>query len=247
MSRELTGKIALVTGATRGIGAAIARRLATDGADVAFTYQNSQDRAEALGAELEALGVRAIAIQADAGDPDAAARAPFVAAEALGPLDILVHNAGVAAFVTGEEADQAEFRRQFSVNVDGVHAATRAAEPHLADGGRIIIIGSINGERAIFAGAGIYAATKHAVAGLAKGWAREFAPRGILVNVIQPGPVDTDMNPADGEIAAQMIPLLPLGRYGKPSEIAGLAAFLAGPDSSYITGTTINIDGGFSA
>ncbi|GGD10138.1 SDR family NAD(P)-dependent oxidoreductase [Aquisalinus flavus] len=247
MSHTLKDKNALVTGGTRGIGAAIVRRYAADGANVAFTYHSSKDKADALASEIEALGVTALPIRADAGNPEEAANAVAIAVEALGPLDILVHNAGIAEIGPIGEADTGLLRKVFAVNVDGVYAATHAAVPHLGDNGRIIIIGSVNGEQAMMPGFAIYAASKHAVAGLAKGWARDLAGRGILVNVIQPGPVDTDMNPADGDIAARMTPLLPLGRYAKPEEIAGLAAFLAGPDASYITGATINIDGGLTA
>jgi len=247
MSHSLTGKNALVTGGTRGIGAAIVRRYANEGVNVAFTYQSSKDKADALASEIEALGVTALPIKADAGNPEEAANAVPIAAEALGKLDILVHNAGVAAFVPLEDSTVEEQRRQFSVNVDGVFAATQTATAHLNNNGRIIIIGSVNGESALFPGASIYAASKHAVAGLAKGWARDLAARNILVNVIQPGPVDTDMNPADGEMAGALTPMVPLNRYAKAEEIAGVAAFLAGPDATYITGATINVDGGLTA
>lgn len=247
MTKVLTGKNALVTGGTRGIGEAIVRRYAADGANVAFTYQSSAERAEALARDLEAQGVKAVAIRADAGNADEAAGAVAIAVEALGGLDILVNNAGIAAFLPLDESDQTELRRQFAVNVDGVFATTKAAAQHLPDGGRVIIIGSVSGERAIFPGASIYAGTKHAVSGLAKGFSRDLAARKILVNVIQPGPVNTDLNPADGDFADSMTQLIPLGRYASTEEIAGVAAFLAGPDASYITGTTINVDGGLSA
>ncbi|NHK28843.1 3-oxoacyl-ACP reductase FabG [Parvularcula flava] len=247
MSTSLKGKNALVTGGTRGIGAAIVRRYAAEGANVAFTYQSSKEQADALASEIEALGVTALPIKADAGNPQEAADAVSIAVEALGKVDIVVNNAGVFGIAPVNEATYDELRRQFAVNVDGVHVVTTAAVDHLKDGGRIIIIGSVNGETSIFAGSSIYTATKHAVAGLAKGWARDLATRNILVNVIQPGPVDTDMNPADGEFAAGMTSMVPLGRYAKPEEISGLAAFLAGPDATYITGATINVDGGLTA
>ena len=168
------------------------------------------------------------------------------AAERLGGIDILVHNAGifVAAPIGEDQGDT--YASAFAVNVGGVQAGTAAAVPHLADGGRIVIIGSVSSHHSFFPGLGIYGATKAAVAALGRGWARDLAPRGILVNVIQPGPVDTDMNPADGDFAAAMKPLIPLGRYGTADEIAGVTAFLAGDDASYITGATIDVDGGIS-
>lgn len=247
MSHSLKGKNALVTGGTRGIGAAIVRRYAAEGANVAFTYQSSKDQADALASEIEALGVTALPIKADAGNPEEAANAVSIAVEALGTLDILVNNAGVFGIGPVSENTHDELRRQFAVNVDGVHAVTTAAVNHLKDGGRIIIVGSVNGERSLFPGTSIYSATKHAVAGLAKGWARDLAARNILVNVIQPGPVDTDMNPASGDFAAGLTAMVPLGRYARVEEISGLAAFLAGPDATYITGATINVDGGLTA
>lgn len=247
----LTGKRALVTGGSRGIGAAIARRLAADGADVAITYAGSADRADALVTAIRAEGRQAVAIKADAADPQAQADAVRQAADALGGLDILVHNAGVAEIVqTGQvEASvaTAAFERQFDVNVGGVFAGTIAAVPLLSDGGRIIIVGSVNGHRASFPGVSIYGATKAAVQGLARGWARDLAPRKILVNVIQPGPIDTDMNPADGPLAPLVQGSVALGRHGKAEEVAAVAAFLASDDSSFVTGTTIDVDGGWAA
>lgn len=247
MSKKLAGKRALVTGGSRGIGAAIAKRLAEDGADVVITYAGNHDGARASVAAIEAQGVKGKAIQADAADPAAVKAAVDEAAATLGGIDILVHNAGVAGFA-GVDQDSIEgYRRIFAVNVDGVVAGTVAAVPHLTDGGRVIITGSVMGDAAMFPGAATYAASKSAVQGLARGWARDFAPRGILVNVIQPGPIDTDMNPADGELAASMLPTIPLGRYGRGEEVAALAAFLASDDSSFITGTTIDVDGGATA
>jgi 3-oxoacyl-[acyl-carrier protein] reductase len=243
---KLSGKVALVTGGSRGIGAAIARRLAAEGADVAITYAANRASADGTVAALAAVGVRGLAIQADAGDPEAAAGAVRRAAEALGGLDILVHSAGVAGVAPLPATDIAEYRRQFEVNVDGVLAATRAAVEHLRDGGRIVVVGSIDAHAMPFAGFAIYGAGKAAVAALARGWARDLGPRGILVNVIQPGPVDTDMNPADGPSADMLRPLTALGRYARPEEIAALAAFLASGETSFITGATIDIDGGMS-
>ena len=246
---ELTGKRALVTGGSRGIGAAIARRLAADGADVAITYAGNAAKAEEVTAAIRASGRQAHSLQADAADTAAQAKAVRDAAAALGGLDILVHNAGVFGLADPADAEgaTAAYDQQFALNVQGVYAGTIAAVPILGDGGRIIIIGSVNGHSAPFPGVSVYGATKAAVAGLARGWARDLAKRGILVNVIQPGPIDTDMNPADGDFAAMLTQSIALGRYGRPEEVAALTAFLASDESSYITGTTINIDGGWSA
>lgn len=239
----LGGKKALVTGGSRGIGSAIAKRLAADGAEVAITYAGNKAAADATVAIIEQAGGKAVAIQANAGD-DASQRAGVEAAvQALGGLDILVHNAGVAEFAGIEEDTDEAFDRQFGVNVRGLHVGTRAALPHLPDGGRVILVGSVAGDRAPFAGMSTYGATKAAVAGLGRGWAKDLAPRNILVNVIQPGPIDTDMAPK-GEAADAFRQIVPLGRFGSVEEIAGVAAFLAGPDASYITGATLNVDGG---
>jgi 3-oxoacyl-[acyl-carrier protein] reductase len=246
MSRKLEGKKAVVTGGSRGIGAAIAKRLAADGADVVITYAGNKAGADATVHAIEALGVKALAIQADAADAEAVRRAIDAAAEALGRIDILIHNAGVAEMAPVGEQTHESYRKQFGVNVEGVFVGTSAAIPHLADGGRVIVIGSVNAHDMPFAGGAVYGATKAAVAGLARGWARDLGPRGILVNVIQPGPVDTDMNPADGPAAEMLKPLMALGRYGRADEIAAVASFLASDDASLITGATIDVDGGFS-
>ena len=243
---SLQGKTALVTGGSRGIGAAIARRLAADGATVAITYAGNTAAADATVAAIEQAGGTVYALQANAADPASQRAGVEQAAAALGGIDILVHNAGVAEFSTLAEDTDETYERQFGVNVKGLHVGTRAALPHLNDGGRIILIGSISGEMA-FPATTVYSATKAAVAALARGWAKELAPRNILVNTVQPGPVDTDMNPADSEFAGQVLQSIPLGRYGRVEEIAGAVAFLAGPDASYITGTTLNIDGGATA
>lgn len=243
---SLQGKKALVTGGSRGIGAAIAKRLAADGASVAITYAGNKAAADATVSAIEGAGGTAFAFQADAADAASQRAGVDQAAAALGGIDILVHNAGVAEFSPIDQDTDETFDRQFGVNVKGLHVGTRAALPHLADGGRIILIGSVSGDIS-FPATSVYSATKAAVASLARGWAKDLAARNILVNTIQPGPIDTDMNPADGELAKTMTAAVPLGRYGNVEEVAGAVAFLAGPDASFITGTTLTIDGGVAA
>jgi 3-oxoacyl-[acyl-carrier protein] reductase len=250
MSNKLNGKVALVTGGSRGIGAAIARALADDGADVAISYSASEDKAKAVVADLLAKGVRAHAFKADQADPGEVEGLVRAVVERFGRLDILVNNAGV--FVTGQVHDRAnnlaDLQRQFAVNVGGVAAAVRAAVPVMEDGGRIISIGSVVGDVSPFPGIADYSATKGAVAAYTRGWARDLGPRGITVNNVQPGPIDTDMNPAsNGDFSAAQSQSTALGRYGKPEEVAAAVAFLARPEAAYITGATLNVDGGFSA
>ncbi len=248
-SHPLAGKVALVTGGSRGIGAAIVRRLARDGADVAFSYAASQDKAERLVRDIEALGRRAVAIKADQGVAFEVRSLVQRAHAAFGRLDILVNSAGV--FVTGmvgdPEADLAAFDRQIDVNVRGTVGAVRASVPLMADGGRIVSIGTTGAVHIPFAGAADYVATKAAVAAYTRGWARDLGPRNITVNVIQPGAINTDMNPEDGAFAETLNKLAALGRYGQPEDIAAAVAFLVGPEASYITGATLNVDGGQSA
>ncbi|PWK33967.1 SDR family oxidoreductase [Cupriavidus plantarum] len=247
--RPLAGKAAIVTGGSRGIGAAIVRRLARDGAAVAFSYAASADRANALVAEVEAAGGRAIAFRADQANADEVRQLVTRAYAALGQLDILVNSAGV--FVTGPvddpAADLAAFDRQLDVNVKGVATAVRAAVPLLREGGRIISIGTTGAVHIPFAGAADYVASKAAVAAYTRGWSRDLGPRNITVNLIQPGAINTEMNPEDGPFADTLKGMASLGRYGQPEDIAAAVAFLAGPDASYITGATLNVDGGQSA
>lgn len=246
MNATLKGKVALVTGGSRGIGAAIARRLAAEGVDVAFTYASSADRADAVARDIEVAGGKALAIMADQGDP-AAVTAMVQAVHAhFGRLDILVNSAGM--FVTGiigdPAADVAVLERQQAVNVGGVVAAVRAAVPLLSDGGRIVSIGTMFATRVPFPGIGDYAASKAAVAAYGRAWARDLGGRGITVNTVQPGPINTEMNPENSDMATMVKQMTTLGRYGQPEEIAGAVAFLVGPDAAYITGATLNVDGG---
>jgi 3-oxoacyl-[acyl-carrier protein] reductase len=246
MSQSLAGKVALITGGSRGIGAAIVRRLAEEGAAVAFTYSASSDRAMSLAADIGARGGKAVAIAADSADPDAVKQAVGRTVTDLGRLDILVNNAGILIRSPVGEFDLADFDRMLAVNVRAVFVGVQAALPHLSTGSRIITTGSVVADRAGFPGASVYSMTKGAVAAMTRGLARDLGPRGITVNVIQPGPTDTDMNP-DEDTRAMLRPLMALGRTGKDTEIASLVAYLAGPESSYITGAALTIDGGYLA
>ncbi|TWF47859.1 SDR family oxidoreductase [Neorhizobium alkalisoli] len=243
----LAGKRALVTGAARGIGAAIALKLAEDGADVAITYEKSAEKAEALAAEIRAMGRKAVAIQADAASAETAGATVDRTVADLGGLDILVNNAGI--LFAGDFATQPleEIQLQLDVNVRGVFLMTQAALKHLPDGGRIISTGSNAGLAVPFAGIAVYAATKSALESFTRGLARELGSREITVNLVRPGPIDTDMNPANGALAPAILPSLSIARYGRTREVAEAVAFLAGPGASYITGSGILVDGGISA
>jgi 3-oxoacyl-[acyl-carrier protein] reductase len=249
-TKKLAGKVALVTGASRGVGAATALRLAKDGADVAIAYGASADKAAEVVAAARAYGVNAEAFQADQGDTAQVSAMVRAASERFGRLDILVNNAAILLVgqVDDENVDLREVGdRQFAVNVGGVAAATREAVKVLSDGGRIISISSVVGTAWTFAGSGDYSATKAAVTGYTRAWARELGPRGITVNAVALGMIDTDMNPASSEVALAITGQIALGRYGRAEEAAGVVSFLAGPDASYLTGGVIKADGGLSA
>ncbi|MBO9557048.1 MAG: SDR family oxidoreductase [Caulobacter sp.] len=243
----LNGKRALITGASRGIGAAIALRLAQDGADVAITYERSADKAVDVVARIEALGRKAVALQADAGDPTAVRRAVDDAAEALGGLDILVNNAGVFRGGPIEGLTLDDIDTTLAVNVRAVVVASQAAIQHLPRGGRIISIGSCLAERVTEPGASLYALSKSALIGWTKGLARDLGSRGITVNVVHPGSTDTDMNPSAGPQADGQRGRMAIPEYGKPEDIAALVAFVAGPEGRFINGAGLTIDGAANA
>ena len=245
---KLDNKVAIVTGGSRGMGAASALALADEGADVAISYSSSADKAEAVVAELKAKGVRAAAFRADQSDAAQAAGLIHSVFEQFGRLDILVNNAGVTAGgPIDSELDAAALDRQLAVNYTSVVTAIRAAFPLLPDGGRIISISSGVATRVGFLGMADYAGTKSALEGYSRGAARDLAHRGITVNIIQPGFIDTEMNPADGPAAPMFLPTTAMGRHGRPEEIAAGVVFLASPQASYVTGTVLKIDGGYSA
>ncbi|MDG4826732.1 SDR family oxidoreductase [Asanoa sp. WMMD1127] len=246
MDNTLDGKVALVTGGGRGIGAAVATRLAREGATVALTFQRDERRAGEVVDQITGEGGRATAVRVDSADPVAlVATVDGVAAE-LGRLDILVNNAG--AFLLGplEELSVAEFEQTVAVNVRAPFLATQAAVRHMAAGGRIINIGSNVAERAVFPGFALYAMSKTALVGLTKALGRELGPRAITVNLVNPGPTDTELNPADGPNAGVIRDLTALGHYAEPADVAAAVAFLAGADGRYVTGAVVNVDGGFT-
>jgi 3-oxoacyl-[acyl-carrier protein] reductase len=245
--RGLAGKVALVTGGSRGIGAAIAKRLAADGAIVAITYVKDASAASALVKAIELDGGKAIAIQADAADVEAVKGAVEKTVATFGRIDVLVNNAGTAIPKPFEEATLEEMNRVIDINIRGVYVATQAALKHMKSGGRIISIGSAVGERVAAPGLVPYAGTKGAVKMFTQALARELGSRGITVNNVQPGPIDTDLNPAAGDWAVPQKAATALDRYGHVDEIAAMVAFVAGPESSYITGANLTVDGGMNA
>ncbi|GLX03960.1 3-oxoacyl-ACP reductase family protein [Microbispora sp. NBRC 16548] len=243
---DLTGKVALVTGGSRGIGAAISKRLAQAGAAVALTYAEAADRAREVAEQIEAHGGRAAVIQADLARPQAAAEAVEQTVRELGRIDILVNNAGFLAYGPLAEVSPADLDRVLAVDVRSVFLAAQAAARHMGDGGRIISIGSCFNGRVPGSNFVLQATAKSALVGLTKGLARELGPRGITATIVDPGPIDTDMNPADGETAGFQRSLTALGRYGEAEDIAAAVAYLAGPGGRYITGTALAVDGGYT-
>jgi len=248
MNRQLENKRALVTGGSRGIGAAIVRRLAREGAHVALTYVSNPDQADETVRAARSLGVQALAIQADSADAGAVVAAVEQSVRELGGIDILVNSAGIAVITPVDDYRLEDFDRTLAVNVRAVFVAIQAAVRHMGAGGRIINIGSCNAERMPFTGGSVYAMSKAALVGLVKGLARDLGPRGITINNVQPGPTDTDMNPATSEFARITVQqFMALPRYGSVDEIASLVAWLASPEASYVTGASLSIDGGYTA
>ncbi len=244
---KLSNQVALVTGGSRGIGRAIAKRLAKDGASVAITYAKDAKAASAVVKAIELEGGKAVAIQADAADVEAVRGAVEKTVATFGRLDVLVNNAGTAIPKTFEETTLEEMDRLIDINLRGTLAATQAALKHMKSGGRVIMIGSAVGERVVVPGLVPYSATKGAVKMFTQALSREVGSRGITVNNVQPGPIDTDLNPAAGEWAVPQKAATALDRYGHVDEVAALVAFVASPESSYITGANLTVDGGMNA
>jgi 3-oxoacyl-[acyl-carrier protein] reductase len=247
MNKAFEGKVAVVTGGSRGIGAAIAKRLASQGAHVALTYQQSAGAAETLVAGIQAQGGSAEAIRVDAADPAAIEAAIARVAQSRGRIDILVNNAGIAVFGAVDDFTLEDFDKTVNVNVRAVFAGVKAVLPHMKEGGRIVNISSTNALRMPMVGGSVYAMSKSALSGLTQGLARELGPRGITINNVLPGPVDTDMNPEKTEFGAGLHDYLAIRRHGRPEEIAAMVAYLAGPEAAYVTGADLLIDGGFAA
>jgi 3-oxoacyl-[acyl-carrier protein] reductase len=244
---ELVGKAALVTGGSRGIGAAVARRLASGGASVALTYVREADKAQMVAKEIDADGGRALVIKADNSDAGSVRAAVDQTVEEFGRLDILVNNAGIFTGGPLEEMSLEQVDRTWTVDVRAVFVASQAAARHMSEGGRIITIGSAFAERVPLPGTTVYAMSKAALTGLTKGLARELGPRGITATVVHGGLIDTDMNPADAPTAEIFGRVTALGHYGSPDDIAAAVAYLAGEGGRYVTGTAVTVDGGFAA
>ncbi len=247
MNRLLQEKRALVTGGSRGIGAAVVKRLAREGAHVAFTYVSKPEQAAETAKAAEAFGVRAFPIRADSADAEALTAAVEKTVSEFGGIDILVNSAGIAVIAPVDDLSLKDFNRTFAINVRAAFIATQAAVKHMKQGGRIINIASCNAERMPFPGGSAYAMSKAALVGLVKGLARDLGPRGITVNNVHPGPTETDMNPATGDFAEMLKKFMAVDRYAKADEIAGMVAYLASPDAGFITGASLTIDGGFTA
>jgi 3-oxoacyl-[acyl-carrier protein] reductase len=246
-STRLAGKVAIVTGGSRSLGAGIVERLASEGAAVVLTYSASPEKADLLVKSIEARGGRALAVRADAGDPAAVRAAVKKTVEAFGRLDILVNNAGIGLMGAIDEISFEDYERMIAVNVTGTFVSTQEAVRHMTSGGRVIQIGSSMTRYAAFPAASLYTLTKGAVSGFNRSLARDLGPRGITVNAIHPGPIDTDMNPDGGPISKIVGPGIAVGRYGKPADIASLVAYLASDESAFVTGADIVADGGLTA
>ena len=243
---QLQGKNAFVSGGTRGIGAAIVTKMAEAGANVTFTYHKSQDKADAMVRELEAKDIKALAIQADAMQAENVIQAVQKTVSTFGAIDILVNSAGIFELKSIAESTLEDYERIESINVKAVFAATMEAVKSMREGGRIITIGSVNADFMPFSGGSLYAMSKAAVKMMTQSWARDLGDRKITANVIQPGPIDTDLNPADGAFGENLTAMTAIKRYGQPEEIAELAIFLSSTKASNITGSVINIDGGMT-
>ncbi|GHF79284.1 SDR family NAD(P)-dependent oxidoreductase [Streptomyces filamentosus] len=243
----MNGTAVLVTGGSRGIGAATAVRLAEEGADVAFTYVRDEAAAKEVAARIEAAGRRALPLRADAADAGDAAGAVDRAADDLGRLDVLVNNVGIGVLGPLAGLTLADVDRVLAVNVRATFLASQAAARRLPDGGRIITIGTCMTRRVPGPGGTLYTLSKTALVGLNRALARELGGRGITANIVHPGPVDTDLNPADGPYAADQAAMTALGRFGTPEEVAAAVAYLAGPDGRYVTGAELSVDGGHAA
>ena len=239
--------VALVTGGGRGIGAAITDALADAGHAVALTWASNREAADARVAELTARGVRAVAFHLDGNDPDSAASLVTRVTEALGPIRVLVNNAGTVAPAPLSDTSDAAFDAHYAIHVRTPFQLARSVASSMGEGGRIINIGSIWGQSVPMPGIGAYAMSKFALTGMTRAWARDLAPQGITVNCVHPGPIDTDMNPADGPFSAFNTPRTALGRYGRAEELARAVAWLASPEASYVTGAELSVDGGYTA